>query len=216
MGYRYSTDPIRLTEASADLTLACALVAQVPEVNAGSLDVDFTDWKNVHQHIGFLFDIMGACQDTVLQTIRVEGESDDDIEYPSYDPANYPLGCTQLVDAVIQGWGSQPAEATRRPKAMGFAHQATDLKLADVEAALKSLEVTYALGELPKEDYGQSAASLTVSRLRRFDFLNVRLRGATLDETYQLRRDLLGRHGIQLAASLAKHICLSSVDPYSR
>lgn len=214
MGYRYNTDPILLSEASADLTVACALVAQIPEVHDGSLEVDFTGWKGAHAHLEFLFAIKGACQDPESQTIRVEGEEEDDIEYPTYNAADHPP--TQLAWRVTESWGAQPAEAGRNPKATGFTHQATNLKAAEIQAALKSLEVRFALGELPKEDYGQSPQSLVVSRLLRFDFLNTRVRGATLEDTYQLRRNLLATHGIKLAPTLAKHICLASADPYNR
>lgn len=214
MGYRYYTDPIRLSESSADLTVACALVAQVPEVHPGSLDVDFTDWKGAPEAVQFLFSVKGACQDPEPQSIRVEGEADDDVDYPNYAASKHPP--TELACRVIEAWGAQPAAAGRKARAEGFTQQRADLRAVEVRGALRTLDVPYALGEVPKEDYGQSAASLVVSRLNRFDFLNPRLRGVTLEETYQLRRKLLARHGIELAPDLAEHICLASVDPYNR
>jgi hypothetical protein len=214
MGYRYCTDPIQLTQESADLTVACALVAQVPEVPEGSLNVDFTGWKSAHQYVHFLFALKAACGDAESQTIRVEGESDDDVEYPTYELGNYDAG--SLARLVEAAWGAQPERASRTPFSTGFAGQSTTLKEDDVEAALRNLNVRFALGELPREDYGHLTPSLVVSRLRRFDFQNPRLRGNTLEETYDARRALLARHGIQLTEGLARHICLASADPYRR
>lgn len=214
MGYRYYTEPIVLTEASADLAVACALVSQVPEVKEDSLEVDFTGWKSAYEHVGFLFSLMASCGDKGSQCIRVEGESDDDVEHLTYEPENYPE--RQLSKLIVGKWGSQPAQAGRDPRARGYASQTSDLDQGSVAKAIKALDVQYALGILPAEDYGHTTPSFVASRLRRFDFLNSRLRGNTLEETYQARRGLLAKHGIQLADSLSQHICLAAADPYNR
>lgn len=212
MGYRYSTDPIQLSEASADLTVACALVANVPEVPDRALLVDFNDWKSAHEHVHFLFAIKAACEDADVQSIRVEGEADDDIEYLTYEGPNEPR---RLVELVTTAWGNQPTKAHANPL-FTDANPAKTLDPDEVAQALRCLGVRFALGELPKEDYGQATLSRVVSRLRRFEMTNPRLRGNTLEETYQLRNERLATYGIHLADTLAHHTCLAAADPYRR
>jgi hypothetical protein len=212
MGYRYSTDPIHLSEASADLTVACALVANVPEVPDQALNVDFNDWKSAHEHVRFLFAIKAACSDPEVQSIRVEGEADDDAEYLTYEGDNEPR---RLVELVTRGWGNQPAKADSNPLYTA-SNPAKAMDGEEVAQVLRALDVPFALGHLPKEDYGHTMRSRVISCLRRFEMANPRLRGNTLEETFQLRRELLARHGINLADTLARHLCLAAADPYRR
>jgi hypothetical protein len=119
------------------------------------------------------------------------------------------------VELVTTGWGNQPAQAHSNPLYTA-SNPAKAMDVEEVAQVLRALDVPFAVGHLPKEDYGHTTRSRAISCLRRFDMANPRLRGNTLEETFQLRSQLLRRHGIELAANLARHVSLAAADPYRR